>query len=317
MTRDWEQQFRDWGKPPPASEEERCERTISEIRTAIKSDHTLNRRNIDVFVQGSYKNGTNVKTESDVDTGSVCKDSFIIGFPPGVSGAAQQETFKISTGIIDASYHYSQYKNELGSALTSYFGRDYVKRGNKAFHINETRRRVDADVAPFFEYRRYTANREYHEGVALYTDKESKLIVNWPKQHYDNGCQKNSETGKRFKAITRCVKSLAIEMQGKRIPESNVPGFLIECLLWNVPSNLFNHENYSDDVKSCLLHCYHATKSDDTCKDWCEVSGMKWLFVGQDNWTRDQANKFVLSAWLYVGIWNNALLSRYKLNSDG
>ena len=147
MARDWESTFRNWASPPGKTEQERCENAASAIRNAIKASDKLRMRGVSVFTQGSYRNNTNVRKDSDVDIGILCTDTLIDDFPPGMN----RDNFGLSPG----TYHYEQYKNEVEEALVDYFGRAAVKRGNKAFDIHETSYHVEADVAAFFEHRRY------------------------------------------------------------------------------------------------------------------------------------------------------------------
>lgn len=290
MARDWESQFREWAKPPGKTEEDRCENAVSTIRNAIRASETLRARSISVFSHGSYRNNTNVRRDSDVDIGILCTDTFFYNLPEGMTADA----FKINK----ASYNFGQFRHEVEEALINYFGRSAVKCGDKAFDVHETDYHVEADVAAFFEHRRYHTNGTYLEGVELRTDKESHYIINWPEQHYTNGCEKNTETGTRFKSIVRVFKALSNEMATHGVRAGNVPGFLIECLVWNVPNNRFQHYTYTDDVKAVLVFLYEHTKTDDPCRKWGEVSELKYLFRGQ-KWTREQANAFTLAAWNY------------------
>ena len=67
MSRDWEAQFRERAKPPGKTEQDRCDNAASAIRNAIKASDKLRERGVSVFVQGSYRNNTNVRKDSDVD----------------------------------------------------------------------------------------------------------------------------------------------------------------------------------------------------------------------------------------------------------
>lgn len=292
MARDWEAQFREWAKPPGKTEQERCDNAASAIRNAIKASDKLRVRNVTVFLQGSYRNNTNVRRDSDVDVGVLCTDTFFHDLPEGTT----RETF----GITPATYHYEQYKNEVEEALVSYFGRAAVKRGNKAFDVHETSYHVDADVAAFFEHRRYSRDGKHLEGVELRTDKEKRSIINWPEQHYANGCRKNNNTGTRYKSIVRVLKALSNEMTEARVATADIPGFLIECLVWNVPNDRFQHPTYVADVKSSVVFLYEQTKTDELCKEWGEVSELKYLFRSSQKWTREQANAFAVAAWNYA-----------------
>lgn len=295
MSRDWESQFIAWSKPPGQTEQDRCENAISVIKNAVKSSKELQTRNISVFVQGSYQNNTNVRKESDVDVGIICYDTFFYDLP--------QETTAEDFDITPATYDYVQFKNEVEEALVNYFGRSAIKRGNKAFDVHENTYHVEADVAPFFEHRRYTVEGTPLKGVELRPDNgKPSRVINWPDQHYSNGVNKNNNTGKRFKSLVRIFKSLCNEMSENGISESiNIPGFLIECLVWNVPDSQFGSNTYTNDLYNCIVHLYNNTKTDETCSEWGEVSELKYLFRLNQKWTRQGANQFILACWNYIG----------------
>ena len=289
----FEEEFKDWARPPGQTEKNRCENAKSVIRNAINASHKLKLRDISIFVQGSYRNNTNVRKESDVDIGILCKDTFFYHLPKG--------TTEKDVGIFPASYHYNQFKNEVEEALIAYLGTHAISRGNKAFDIHETSYHVDADASAFFEHRRYESNGNYISGVELLSDKDNKIIINWPEQHYDNGVEKNKSTGMRYKSIVRILKTLSLEMAEEGINAAKIPGFLIECLVWNVPDNNFQNSTLTADLKAALIFLYNSTKTESACQEWGEVSDLKYLINPAQKWTREQANAFLLAVWNYLG----------------
>ena len=293
MDSNWEDKFKKWASPPSKTEEERCSNAETAIKNAIKSSAKLNNRNIQIFTQGSYRNNTNVKADSDVDIGILCYDTFFYELPDGYT----IENF----GISPATYHYTQFKNDVGEALTSYFGTKAVSRGSKAFDVHETSYHVEADVAPFFEHRRYYSNGTYHSGVELQPDKGGR-VINWPEQHYQNGVEKNKSTNRAYKSIVRILKSLCNEMSEMNIQQAKeICGFLIECLVWNVPYSEFLHTEWTGDVQACLAFLFNNTMDENKCIEWGEVSEFKYLFRGGQKWTRQQAFSFIDNAWNFIG----------------
>lgn len=293
QTRSWEDTFSTWAQPPGKTEQDRCANAEKAIRNAISKSPKLSQRNIKVFTQGSYRNRTNVREDSDVDIGILCLDTFFMDLPEGYT--------KKSFYIDDATYYYSDFKSDVEDALVSHFGRASVHRGNKAFDIKENSYHVDADVAPFFEHRRYSPDGSYLSGVELWPDNGGK-VINWPEQHYSNGVDKNTTTHRRFKSLVRVLKALCNHMSDKGIASAKpTPGFLNECLIWNVPNNRFGHELYTDDFRACLAFIFNNTMSDDQCIEWGEVSELKYLFRGPQKWTRTQAHQFISDAWDYIG----------------
>jgi hypothetical protein len=293
VSRDWESTFRSWGQAPSQSERDKCENTERAIRNAITASSTLAAHSITVFAQGSYANRTNVRQDSDVDICVLCRDVFYYDLPTGIT--------KESYGITAASYEYAQFKNDVGAALGDYFGSSGVTRGNKAFDVHANTYRVDADVVPTFEYRRYASASAYDEGTQFLPDNGGE-IINWPSQNYDNGVSKNQRTGERFKAIVRIMKRLRNEMNEAAISASApIPSFLNECLTWNVPDEGFGHDTYKADVRFVIAHLWNNTRTVDSCSEWGEVNELKYLFRNGQPWTREQANAFLQAAWDYIG----------------
>jgi hypothetical protein len=271
----------------------------SMVRDAVRECAVLTQRTIEVFPQGSYRNNTNVRQDSDVDICVRCMDTCGNDFSQ-IQGLTME-----SVGMIPATYLYPQFRNEVEAALVAKFRVAGVKRGPKAFDVHANGYRVDADVVAVIEHRRYFRNWrgqvDYHSGTEFYPDDGGK-IINWPHQHYANGVEKNKATGNRFKFITRVIKRLRYRMEDEGIDAAKpIPSYFIECLVWNAPNNCFGHDTYFEDVRAVLAHLFNNTMRDDLCDQWVEVNEMKYLFHWQQPWTRQQGFNFVSAAWDYVG----------------
>lgn len=291
--RDWEKVFSTWSKPPDTVEQERCNRAVKGIRDAVAADATLPTKVVNAIPQGSYRNRTNVRQDSDVDVCVLCEDTFFYDLPPGVTVD--------SVGITPASYMFKSSKNDVERALVNRFGRANVRRGNKAFDVNENTRRVDADAAPCFVYRLYVNSWRYHKGTALIADDTGRRITNFPQRQYDNGVMKNNATNRRFKRAVRIVKKLSHEMEDARVASARtMASFLIESLIWNAPDHLFGTPSLRDMTQNVIAHLWEYTRADATCGTWREENGIKFLFHGSQSWTRSQANQFLYDAWNYV-----------------
>lgn len=298
MERDWETTFRNWSKPSSDTEQQKSDNAEKAIKAAISESPELSKRHISVFPHGSYRNNTNVRQDSNVDICVLCRDVFFYNF-------YDDSVTKESAAIRDASYKYSNYKSEVEAALVKKFGRNMVRRGNKAFDIHENTYRVDADVVECFLHRLYFRDNngliQFCEGTELHPDNGGR-IINWPDQHYENGVAKNNSTSGRFKFITRVIKRLRNEMEERGISEAKpIPSFLIECLVWNTPNEGFGHAQYTEDVRYVLAHTFNETISYNKCQEWVEVNGRKYLFRINQPWTWEQAHAFLGAAWSYIG----------------
>lgn len=304
MTRNWENEFNQWARPPSKTEDERCENAVKAVRNAISKSDKLKDRSLKVFTHGSYRNRVNVRQDSDIDVGVLCNESLFRFLPAGTN----DETF----GLVPATYHYDQFKDELEEALAEHFGYGVVHRGNKAIDVRENSYHVEADVAPFFEYRHYWESGNYLCGVALCPDNggyihnyPEHLLDSCPKipQHFENGVSKNKKTHRSYKGVVRILKKLRNEMDEVFISAAKpIPGFLIECMVWNAPNECFKGNTWDAKLQAVLGHLFSTTQYDTSCKDWKEVNGIKFLFHSTQPWKRQDAYAFIVAAWSYIGV---------------
>ena len=294
MSTDWENKFRLWTKKPSDTEEAMCENAERMIRNAIRNDDELSKINIEIFAQGSYSNNTNVKQNSDVDICIRYMDSYFCDFPNGKN--------KSDFGFVDSKYTFSNFKDDVERALINKFGTAGVTKGNKAFDVHSNTYRVDADVVACFEHRRYNGNGQNYLSGTEFRSEDGTEIINWPKQHYENGVRKNTDTNRRYKKVVRILRRLNVDMQDDGIEVSHkIPSFLIECLIWNTPNNIITNTNYVDTIKNTLVFLYQNTTEFEKCSEWREVSELKYLFRSSQPWNFEDVNKFTVGAWNYIG----------------
>lgn len=285
---DWEKQFREWAEGPGDTETGRCENAERMIAKAINANDKLKQLSIEVFSQGSFRNTTNIPQESDVDISVCLKSTFYYKIPDGADPS--------SYGFTKSDYEYSTYRQAVLTAITSYFGADGVSAGKKAIRVHSNTYRVDADVVPTWLYVEYFTNGATRKGVKFYST-DSKAIINYPKQHIEQGIAKNAKTSKRFKRVARIMKSIQVEMLQQNVVSDSLPSFFLESLVYNVPDEKFGHAIYFDDVQEVLRYIFLNTRSEDDPSKWVEVNNVKYLFHASQPWTQAQANAFVLAAW--------------------
>jgi hypothetical protein len=163
-----------------------------------------------------------------------------------------------------------------------------------------------------FVHRRYRDDGSYLCGVQLNADDGSRIQnwperlidgPHWPPQHYENAVSKNEATSRGFKGVVRILKKLRHVMLDHGIQAAKpIPGFLVECLVWNVPDADLMHDTWDKSVHSALVHLWSSTKSLDTCNDWREVSELKYIFRGSPDTKRSDAHAFINAAWDVIGV---------------
>ena len=299
---DWEVLFYSWAEPPSATEQDRCDNAILAVRNAVSKREPL-KDFTQVFPQGSYRNRVNVKRDSDVDIGVIFTGSYFFDLIGGRTEEPEDGP---------ATYTFSVFKDDLEAALRSHF-KTGVTRGNKAFNLRENSYHVDADVVPLFHLKEYGPYGETRRGVSLLSDHGGGRIDNYPERlandwpniplHYENGISKNTATSRRYKSVVRIVKKLRSMMEAEGIMVAKpIPGYLIECLVFNVPDTYFNYPSWLETVRKIVGYLWSGTKPDGDCSDWREVDRIKYLFSVAQPWTKAQAYAFVDAAWSRIGL---------------
>jgi hypothetical protein len=296
-----EDKLTSWAKGLGTTEQEKCENAARAVKDALAADKFLNElpSKPRVFVQGSYRANTNVRQDSDVDICVLLPDHYF--FDLTFSDITDDQ----EPGTKPTTITYPDFRNEVEKALVDRFGRAGVTRGNKAFDVHSNTYRIDADVVAAFEMRRYGKRRgdgtlPYDSGIAFVPDNGWR-IQNWPEQTNDNGVAKNNRTARNYKRAIRILKRLRNEMQDKKISAANdIGSFVIESLVWNVPDEAFEKEDYSAIIRYVLAHTCNETRTDDTCIEWGEVNELKYLFKGSTG-LREKVNAFLNAGWDYLG----------------
>ena len=110
-TQYWQDKFTRWAQSPSQTEQEKAERSERMIRAAINAYEPLASRSVSTFAQGSYRNRTNVRADSDVD---ICVLSRATVYPdythaPGINNQ--------SVGLTQLFYSFSDFKRDVEAEL--------------------------------------------------------------------------------------------------------------------------------------------------------------------------------------------------------
>ncbi len=185
--------------------------THESIRNAILSDSKLKDRNFEVYLQGSYRNSTNTWGDSDVDVVIQLSDVFV----SDTSSLTENQRTLFRIRYSDSTYHWEDFRSDVLKALREYYGEENIDEGNKSLKLKKTPGRLAADIVPCLQYRLYhpcseLTREDYTEGIWFRERDNNRSIVNYPKEHYNNGVNKNSDekTGGLFKPIVRLFKNV-------------------------------------------------------------------------------------------------------------
>lgn len=143
-------------------------------------------------------------------------------------------------------------------ALYNYYDAGRVDRKNKCIKVKKRDGYVDADVVPAMQQRLLTSypsagSANFIEGISI-TPLRGSRIVNYPQEHIKNGQAKNTLAGGNYKSAVRQVKRLRRKAVSLGLLGPDLaPGYLLECLVSNVPNHLFVSDS-SDRLLKVMHH---------------------------------------------------------------
>jgi hypothetical protein len=196
-----------------------------------------------------------------------------------------------------ASITPAEFRARVERALLRQLGSTVVDTsGDKAIDVAAGPNTLDADIIPCFVLRRYDTPTSSVVGQRLFP-KRGGWIDNFPQQNYDNGVSKNTATSRRYKQVVRCIKRLEAELfEEGRIPRE-YPGYLIECLVYNVPNWKFGNATLYADLEAVLDYLWDATNSREEADKLVEVNELMWIFQGRPDRSPGNAHAFIDTAW--------------------
>jgi hypothetical protein len=248
-------------------------------------------RGFSVFLQGSYKNDTNVYGDSDVDI-VICTDAVYYSDTSNLS-AGQKQRFE--GNFVPAQYALSDFKNDVVGWLNKKYP-NAVSVGNKAVYIEGNAGRRDADVVIAAEFRRYygypaQGTPTYETGLCFFTPDGTR-IENFPKQHSERCTSKNQSTN-WFKRTVTTYKNL----RNKMIADGDIrhglaPSYFLEGLLYNVPVAQFGG-TYMQNFNDTLNWLAGADRSKFEC-----ANGLYYLFHATSSvtWRAENCSAFLNAA---------------------
>lgn len=237
------------------------------IRNALKNDAVLAHRNFDVFLQGSYRNSTNILGDSDVDVVVRLNDTYMPGY-----GALDAYTRSVVEGrSSSATYTLTDFRRDVSNAIRRAFPSHNITEGGKSIKIPRTSNNIPADVVPCLEYRLYLppqtllGDPAYVEGIWLWDVQRGHAVTSYPKQSYDNGVAKHERTNQWYKPTVRIFKNARGWMEDNGLTQSGTASsHAIECLLYNVPDQQFG-SSYGDTVVNVVSWLNGADLADFVC----------------------------------------------------
>lgn len=280
--------------------------THEAIRTALGQYRFPNGVDYEIYLQGSYKNDTNIRGDSDVDV-VVQLNSTIRCNTSLVTDAERRMYDQIYS---DAAYDWQEFRTDVLRALQTKYGRNTIQEGKKSLKFPSGVLPLPADVVVALTHRTFKRisgqyDQEYLDGMTLFVPQENRWIINYPKIHYNNGVAKNSSsnTNQWFKPTVRIFKNARTYLVDRHLlAESIAPSYCVECLIWNAPDSKFgasyqdtfcNVVNWMSSVDLNSVVCQHCQS---------RLCATSLLTSTPECWPTSNANTFIQKL---IELWSN------------
>lgn len=301
MPRFTEEQLDQMCRPASDTEEMKMQNAESVLRKALRASTIVQPSDYEIFGQGSYANNTNIRLNSDIDINVCYTKAFYYSVPDGKIGS----DYGLNGPI---NYSFQAYKDDIERMLIAFYGRSDVVRRNKCITVKGNTYRIQMDIVPTWEHRIYcyTDNTDYVKGVVLYADDNpNRKTINYPRQHIEKGIDKNGQTHRRFKRLSRILKNVLLRMDGDGYqPNKNITSFLLECLAYNVPTAIYimnTHSCYWNDIlRDALIYLWSSTQETSIAyTKWVEVSELLFL-MSEHKWERKEIHEYIELMYNYL-----------------
>ena len=252
------------------------------IREALDAYKGLSQFNYEIFLQGSYKNDTNLGGDSDVDVVVRLAQKL----KPGVAALSGEQLQE------DGSHRFvlerwQSFRDHAMKAMRARFG-NAVKSGRKTLKLPKGKIPADADLV---------VTLSYMQGIGFYLPDEERWVVSYPQQHHQRGLKKEKATNERFKRTIRMFKAARNHLVSKRVlTKEDAPSYFIECLLYNVPDRLFEqrlaatYTGILDWLRTAKLQGFK-----------CQNGQVDLFGPGREQWSQKRARVFVKAL---QGMWD-------------
>lgn len=271
---------------------EASKRTLEAVHAALDAYSWPTEHSHAVYLQGSYRNYTNIRADSDVDIVVELRSSFSSDL--SILGQPDQAAFRALYS--DAQGDWSEFRQHVLIALIGWFGISAVREDTKTITVLGDSNCPNTNVLVCQERRIYghfrsQADQQYVAGVRFQDRITKRWIDNFPKAHVVNGEDKdaNGRTDHLYKPTVIMFKNARNHLIGSGdISAGLAPSYFVEGLLYNVPDMEFGG-SFELSFERCLKWLNRAGFGRFRCQN-----ELVFLFgPTPEQWDLPQAREFV------------------------
>lgn len=252
-----------WDNAQDKSELQQTENSIGEIKRCLNKDSELqkliNNGKLLLKIRGSIAKNTNVTEASDLDLHL----------------------------IFSKEYNLKERKDYVYDVLKKGFGNSNAIRKDLAISVKPSINRVPTDIL--------VCKAVDNQRVDALSDITKKEVPFYPTLDEKNINQLNASCKNNYSKMVRAYKGLKNEMFKSKKYNHYVTSFMIECLLYNVNTELYEISSYSDeksienkyrkmflDVKATIFSV--QLNNFEKTHEFKETNCIKKLFENKKHW---------------------------------
>ena len=174
---------------------------------------------------------------------------------------------------------WQSFRDHAMKAMRARFGKA-VKSGRKTIKLPKGKIPADADLVVTLGHR---------DGIGFYLPDEGRWVVSFPQQHHQRGLKKEKATNKRFKRTIRMFKAARNRLVDKGVlKKEDAPSYFIECLLYNVPDDLFKPK-----LAATYTGIVDWLKKEELKDFECQNGRVDLFGPGKEQWSVKKARTFL------------------------
>ena len=282
-----ENQLKIWAQPGIVKG---AKNTHAAIRNALGRHRWPEGVRYRTYLQGSYRNNTHLRRQSDVD---VVVELTSLPIRDGSPLPDSQQRL-LKERFPEPEYGWRPFRRDVLRAITAAFGRSRVREGKKTLKLVMESPDIPVDVVVavrYLKYAEYLGRRSYKhvEGLGLYLPTERRWTVSYPHIHRRNGVGKEKSTNWWFRRCIRMFKNARAQLvEEGRLGPATARSYYLECLLYNVPDRLLSG-SYQSAYSSTLywLHRNELTRFS------CQNKLVPMFDGGPDSWNERDARTLI------------------------
>jgi hypothetical protein len=258
------------------------------------TSNKVKEKDIDIYFHGSYANATNTYFPSNLEVAvelRVPEYDYIMESEYYIQHRAEygpksfrQHLFSALSEVIESE---TKTAKVAGIEISTDDKCIIIPKHGNLKHIVE--------IMPCISFIMKEEGGAEHRGVLLHNAGTDLDIATFPKLHQKNGQAKDLKCAGNFKRMVRLLKTLnsisARENQDDELLNCKTRGYFIECLLYNVPDQLYIDSNIGDVFLRIMNYLSHIDISNFACQN------LVWLLFGKagEFWSEKEAYSFITS----------------------